>query len=404
MPKILITGNGFDLSLGLPTSYNDFINILNSLNNYGDIDFDSVYSNSSNYEQITEKYKAFRFDDEKIETLKIEIRNNLWFQFFKNEFEIETWIDFENKIEYVLNNLFTSVKYIKDNIFSKGSLSEDKINYKPLLFNNDIEILQVLKRFNIITLDSNFDITLNINYLIKKYDFFIDVDLNKITQNLIEELKDFKKIFNLYFEIFVFPFYDNQKTRVDKSLFLTITKHYTFNYTPTFEKIYKKVNKTSFLHGKIDSDSNEIVLGINEIPNDELDKRYFLPFTKYYQKLNNNTDFEFISDFDKKKNSNFQFYFFGHSLDTSDEDYINEVFDFVNSLKSRIKTIVVIYHSKASKSKLLINLLNIRGKNDIQALMRSKNLIFLNINSTELKRELKRDISKSTSSSLVTYS
>src|SRR5690606_36376021 len=103
-------------------------------------------------------------------------------------------------------------------------------------------------------------------------------------------------------------------------------------------------------------------------------------------------------------NSNFQFYFFGHSLDTSDGDYINEVFDFVNSLKSRIKTIVVIYHSKASKSKLLINLLNIRGKSDIQALMRSKNLIFLNIDSTELKRELKRDISSSTVSSVVPYS
>ncbi|WNH12504.1 AbiH family protein [Thalassobellus suaedae] len=395
MPKILITGNGFDLSLGLPTSYSDFINILNSLDNYGEINFDSVYSNCSNYEQITKKYNVFSIDCEKIEILKVEIQSNLWFQFFQNELEIETWIDFENKIEYVLNNLFTSVKYIKDNIFSKGSLSEEKINYKPLLFNNDVEILQVLNRFNIITLKENYDITLNVNYLIKKYDFFIDVDLNKITQKLIEELKDFKKIFNLYFEVFVYPFYDNQKTRVDRNLFLSITKHYTFNYTPTFEKIYKRVNKTSFLHGKIDSDSNEIVLGINEIPNDELDKRYFLPFTKYYQKLNNNTDFEFISDFEKKKNSNFQFFFFGHSLDTSDEDYINEVFDFVNGLKSKIKTILIIHHNKSSKSKLLINLLNIRGKDDIQALMRSKNLMFLNIDSTELRHELKKDISMS---------
>lgn len=401
MPKILITGNGFDLSLGLPTSYSDFINILNSLKNNGDIDFESVYSNRSNYDIITKKYKVFSFDYEKIETLKIEIQNNLWFQFFQNELEIETWIDFENKIEYVLNNLFTSVKYIKDNIFSKGSLLEDNINYKPLLFNNDIEIIQVLNSFNIITLEKDNDITLNINYLIKKYDFFIDLDLNKITRKLIEELKNFKKIFNLYFEVFVYPFYDNQKIKVDKTLFSTITKHYTFNYTPTFEKVYKSFIKTNFLHGKIDSNSNEIVLGINEIPNEELDKRYFLPFTKYYQKLNNNTDFEFISEFEKKKNSNYQFFFIGHSLDTSDEDYINEVFDFVNELKSKIKTIIVTYHSKESKSKLLINLLSIRGKDDIQNLMRSKNLIFLNIDSTELKKELNKDISKSFSSSVI---
>jgi len=29
MPKILITGNGFDLNFGLPTLYSDFIQILN---------------------------------------------------------------------------------------------------------------------------------------------------------------------------------------------------------------------------------------------------------------------------------------------------------------------------------------------------------------------------------------
>ena len=392
MPKILITGNGFDLSLGLPTSYSDFINILNSLDNNLDIDFDSIYSKSSNYDLISKNYKVFSFDDKKLEVLKIEIKNNLWFQFFHNELEIETWIDFENKIDYVLKNLFSSVKYIKDNIFSKGSLSEDKLDYKSTLFNNDIEILQVLKSFNIITLNKYYDVTLNRNYLVKKYDFFIDVDLNKITQKLIEEVKKFKKIFNLYFETFVYPFYNNQKTKTNESFFLTINKHYTFNYTPTFEKVYKRVNKTRFLHGKIDSDSNDIVLGINEIPTNELDKRFFLPFTKYYQKLNINTDFEFISDFEKTKNSNFQFFFFGHSLDNSDKDYINEVFDFVKDLKSKIKTIIVIYHNEESKSKLLINLLSIRGKHDIESLMRNKNLKFLNFDSKELNIELKKDI------------
>ena len=392
MPKILITGNGFDLSLGLPTSYSDFIKILSSLNNNIQCNFNSIYNNCYNYELITKKYKIFDFDYAKIEALRTSILNNLWFNFFKNELEIETWIDFENKIEYVLNNLFTSVEYMKKNIFSKGSIPEDKINYEPVLFNNNVEIIQVLNSFNIITINESYNITLNVNYLIKKYDFFIDVNINKITQKLIEELKEFKKIFNLYFEVFIYPFYENQKIKLDTTLFSTITKHYTFNYTPTFEKVYKTSYKTSFLHGKIDSNLNQIVLGINEIPNEELDKRYFLPFTKYYQKLNNNTDFEFLSDFDKKKNSNFQFFFFGHSLDTSDKDYINEVFDFVNSLKSKTKTIIVIYHNKESKSALLINLLSIRGKKDIQTLMRNKNLIFLNIESNKLKSILKKNI------------
>lgn len=401
MPKILITGNGFDLSFGLPTSYNEFINILNSLNSYEEPNFDNIYSHSNDFEKLSEYYKKFDFDLEKTELLRHNIQHNLWFQFFKNELEIETWIDFENKIEYVLNILFSSINYIKENIFSKGSLSEENISYNTKLFNNDIEIIQVLNSFNIISVDENYDITLNLDYFIRKYDFYINVDIGAITKKLTDELNVFKRIFNLYFEVFVFPFYDNPKKRFDRTLFSTISKHYTFNYTPTFEKIYKQINKTKFLHGKIDSLSNEIVLGINEIPNDDLDKRFFLPFTKYFQKLNNSTDFEFIGEYEKRKNSNFYFFFFGHSLDSSDADYINEVFDFVNQSTSRKKKIIVIYHSKRSKSQLLINLLNIRGKKDIQTLMRNKILDFQHIESKELKTELKRDISSSTTVSVI---
>lgn len=47
MPKILITGNGFDLNFNLPTSYSDFINILSNLKDIEEYNFDSIYSKSS---------------------------------------------------------------------------------------------------------------------------------------------------------------------------------------------------------------------------------------------------------------------------------------------------------------------------------------------------------------------
>jgi archaellum biogenesis ATPase FlaH len=84
----------------------------------------------------------------------------------------------------------------------------------------------------------------------------------------------------------------------------------------------------------------------------------------------------------------FTFCFFGHSLDKSDSSYINEVFDFVNELNSQSNKIIVVYHNENSKSKLLVNLLSIRGKNDIEDLMKEEVLVFRNINSEELKREL----------------
>ncbi|QIE58681.1 hypothetical protein G5B37_03620 [Rasiella rasia] len=393
MPKILITGNGFDLNFGLPTSYDDFIKILNFISS-NEIDFENIYSKTKNYEKLLENFSPHIFDDEKIEVLRTDISKNLWFNFFKNEYEIDTWIDFENKIEYVLKILFHSLDYIKEKVFSKGSIKVNQLSYDTSLFGKNIEIVQVMAKFGIITLRNNSQLGLNKEYLEEKYGLFINVDLGKITRMLYQELVGFKKIFNYFFEIFVFPFYSNLKKKTDTSIYKNIDKHYTFNYTPTFDKIYHNSNITNFLHGKVDSDLNKIVLGISEIPKNNVDNKYFIPFTKYFQKLNNDTDYIFINEYEKSYSENFMFFFMGHSLDKSDAEYINEVFDFVNNLKSNIKKIIVIYHNETSKSNLIINLLDIRGKDDIQYLMKNNILEFHMIDSSELKTELLKNISR----------
>jgi len=405
MPKILITGNGFDLNLGLPTAYNDFIKILRYSTSNTDLSFESVYAHSCNHKEISERFKSFSFDKTNIEKLNELTAESLWFQFFKDEFEIETWIDFENKIEYVLKILFSSAEYIKEHIFSKGSTSTKYRNtYNNKILNNNIEIIEVLSQFNLIKRIYEDEFELNNEFLVMKYNSFIDLDLSKITNYFNTELIKFKIIFNYYFETFVFPFYDNLKFKVDRSLFMKINRHYTFNYTPTFEKIYANSQITKFLHGKINSVENKIVLGINEIPISEtVEKKYFLPFTKYFQKLNNNTDYAFIREFSTKLNNNYLFFFWGHSLDKSDEDYLNEVFDFVNDLKTKTKKIIIIFHNEESKEKLLLNILNVRGKKDVQDLMRSQILEFLHVDSKALQKELNRDITNRPVSSTIMY-
>jgi hypothetical protein len=86
------------------------------------------------------------------------------------------------------------------------------------------------------------------------------------------------------------------------------------------------------------------------------------------------------------------FFFFGHSLDKSDKDYIKEVFDFMIAKKTNKNKIVIVYHNEESKSKMLLNLLDILGKEDIVERMRNKNLLLLEVNSKELKDELNLDI------------
>lgn len=390
MPKILITGNGFDLNLGLPTHYNDFISILNYIVSNGKIDFDKIYSKSLNFDKIKKNFHSFDFDSEKIKLIIEEVNSNLWFNFFKDELKIETWIDFENKIEYVINIIFSSIKNIQDEVFKKGSV-QTLDSYGASLFNKDIEIITVLKKFNIISNNLLGNLVLNKEFLINKYNYYTNVNLEKISKHLLTELNSFKNIFNQYFELFVFPFYENVNKNIDEERYISFDRHYTFNYTPTFEKIYGENNITNFLHGKIDTNENKIVLGINEIPNNNIDNRYFIPFTKYFQKLNNKTDYRFIQEYENNKNDRYAFFFLGHSMDRSDADYIHEVFDFIKKLTTNNNKIYVVCRNSESESKLLLNLLDIVGKDEIINLMRNEILSFLQIDSTKFDSELKKD-------------
>jgi len=399
MPKILITGNGFDLNFNLPTSYCDFIQILNYVEKNDVYDFDSIYSNSNNYIKIKSSFvNTLTFNKNEIDLLKSDIKDNLWFQFFKNELNIETWIDFENKINYVLRLLLNSINIFNDKFFNRSPLGLKLLIYDSTVLNNKIEIINVLSFFQIILKenDSSHSWSFLDKYLVKKYGYYTSIDIQKIVSFLNQQLNNFKDIFNKYFSLFIIPLYEKNIEKPDVSLIKSINYYFTFNYTPTFEALFKSTIKTNYLHGKINSDINSIVLGIDNIPDDTIDQIHYLPFTKYYQKLNNNTDYYFLDEIKNiSKNSsmtNYEFYFWGHSLDHSDKDYINEIFDFVTDSMSKIKSIKVIYHNEESKSKLLLNLLDIRGKNDIVSKMRKKELVFLKADSKDVKIALNKSI------------
>ena len=406
MPKILITGNGFDLNLGLPTTYNDFMNILKSIEEAEKLDFDTIYSKTSTYNKIRKYFNKFEFDTNKIEKLKQLIKKNKWYNFFKKEYELDTWIDFENRIEYALKLISYDFENLIGNNLIDKSIKENKITDIEIIINKkNIVVIEIYYLLNLLSYDKsilpigenlNFEdvflINLDKKFLIKRNDYYIDFDFEKIYKYLLDELNDFKLIFNYYFEIFIQPLIDNYKKTSDIGYFKNFDTHYTFNYTPTFDKIFGKENQTQFLHGKIGSKENKIVLGISEIPQElKQYKKYILPFTKYFQKLDINTDYKFILKYLNNLLNNYHFYFWGHSLDKSDEDYINTVFDFVNKINGN-KKIIIIYHNKKAKSKLLNNLLYIRKKEEIENLMKCDILVFLQSNSQKLKELIELDI------------
>lgn len=394
MPKILITGNGFDLKEHLPTKYSDFLVIINHILNSHDLDANSIYNILETYTEIEENYDTnFELDKKLIAGIDKIARDNHIFEFFKDEFEVETWIDFENRIEYLIKLIFDYCRLLNKNLFDKGPLGKQKGYYDSRLFDNNIEIPGVLCKFGIIAKEG-YDYSLNVEYFNEKFDYYTGINYNKIAKDAYLQLMEFSDLFNLYIQTFVVPLLSKRKSS-PKSIFSRFDRHFTFNYTPTFENFYDKNIKTHYLHGNSNNDNHNIVLGIDNINIESINEPAFLKFTKYYQKFSKKTDYYFLNELsEKEKNENFEFYFWGHSLDRSDADYLNEVFDFISNLKQTVKRIIVVYHSEASRENLLLNLFSVRGKKDIEFKIRNKELLFLPSDSKELYDQINSSIKK----------
>lgn len=382
MQKILITGNGFDLHHQLPTSYNDFITVLNRISNL-DFDLDSIcYSDLFLEENNLYDTEKIHFDLKKIYELKELIHQNVWFNYFKKIYILESWIDFEQQIENTLLIVIEFIERIENELVSNkfnGLMHIDNtVFFKNYSVYNQIMLLNICEKIEgkmLVKFKNNF--CHSINGIVQS----INKDL--IFKNLYDELERFIIIFNNYFVNIVSPFFSvylnsNKQIQNDRfyitynQLLNGIDKVYTFNYTPTIEKYYEK-KENEYLHGKISTNTTKqnIVLGVSEI-NNALKQLGQFPFTKYYQKLNKNTNYQFLQNV--PKHFPLIIYVWGHSLDQSDSDYIKEIFDRINSIQSN--KLILFYHSEYSKSIQLNNLFKVLDKSIIEECMKKGKLIF----------------------------
>ncbi|WP_439480757.1 AbiH family protein [Chryseobacterium aquaticum] len=441
--KIVILGNGFDLRHFLPTSYNHLISILCEIEklpedkesiSFSDL-FDGVFKEKNEwfYNQINEYYRTenFIFNLEEIKSIQNRLLDNSWFQYFKSvdENKIETWIDFEMEIERVLFSVLEYFDAFHNNLFKrKPEFLRKKINFSINEYSdyckNKLQ-LNILKNFNLLdfsprslTAFLNEKFILNID---KEIQYFKEKDFFNF---IYQSLEDFVGIFNDYISNIINAFNGNLveekkecfTNREGKYLFQQVKTIFSFNYTNTFDNFYgfkqrseseqlemivdlhiskKESLKIEFLHGSYvenwtpDSDKLKIVLGVDDI-HESLKKHKLFQFTKYFQKLHKQTDYLFLKDFEstnRTKNQNrYIFYFWGHSLDYSDRQYIREVFDLIeNSGGSKIK---IFYHSISAKGDQLKNLLGIIEKEIIEKFMKDKIIEFIESTSENLFEEL----------------
>lgn len=376
MSKILITGNGFDLFHGLPTKYGHFMAIMMTIegkNFSSDVTFEELFGIhfkdkfNHDYKKLVSNFAvgSVVFDYLKINEIKDELKNNVWFKYFKTILEIETWIDFESEIFNVLE------LSLKHSILKNNFNDYDKKEKSQLIALNVIFERGTAKN---LTYNEEFVYERKINSLV----FY---------KKLIIDLENFTSIFNKYLVNIVSPFYD-LITSINEECFNKIDKFLTFNYTNTLEKIYnvdsKKIN---YIHGKIHEESSmhNIILGVDSIP-EELIRFKFYDFEKTFQKIQIGINDSFIDEpISGKYNDLIEyFYIIGHSLDKSDSVYINEIFRYLILDQTKNSKVVIFYYDNYDRTSKLRNLYSFIGKNDVDKFSKTKRLVFKELNEENL--------------------
>ncbi|WP_170231077.1 AbiH family protein [Psychrobacter frigidicola] len=405
--RILIIGNGFDLAHFLPTKYEHFIHamrVVEEATSDTSLAFEHLYKDLLDNEDFIltkckELYKTEEIEmtAEKVDNLRDKLIDNGWFQFFKSQIDsgIDTWIDFENEIKNALNSICSLVDEIERDA-QHFLIAEDRkvasIQAKLItekMFRKHPAIVKILWQFEIIEKNQvdRRHFILNREFIKYYHGRAVYLDTNKVFLNLIKHWNNFIEIFSIYIE-YIDTFNPRKTLVVPKALSKDECTIYSFNYSSTVERIYNHAH-IQFLHGKTGvNNTNTIVLGISALENKLLVEEKAYGFVKYYQKLVNNTDYQFLrgnpdlTGLEKEKfetstlgsNEIIEIYIWGHSLDSSDSDYIKEIFSFNQGPNPSINLIIYYFSSPHAQ---LANLISIMGKDVIERWMKEGWLEFV---------------------------
>ena len=306
--NILIVGNGFDLSHYLPTKYEHFMAAMRAVESWDeskeymgfDDFFGSLYKKEGYFFSYTKgmyKTDQIKISVDQIKELKIKLKENVWFRFFLHHVNnIETWIDFESEFANALD-LVAIFSEKAERIYQFNEKLEElvlcrteKEQNKYILFKEK----SIQKLFLLGILDSLIENTRNAKINRKYYrNNKLDLDINShlIIEDLERNLNNFIKLFDWYLVNIVEELSPHNKTNKEKFTFdIEHLDILSFNYTRTLNRFYTPDTKIEFIHGRV---GKSLVLGISDLKNEFLKKFKNYSFTKYHQKLLNNTDLFF---------------------------------------------------------------------------------------------------------------
>lgn len=334
--KLLVLGNGFDVDHGLPTSYKEFLYFcLYIMRDKG--------SHGEYYERLTtvQKQYAKQLDkNKKLTNRFIKLLNdNHLFDYFYIQLDRQgkNWIDLERELKSIVRELRAiEEEYDASKLFQYAAKSEHKIH-------------DLIENLGIKNVDSG------------KID---EVSLDYIHDILCDSLNSFSKALELYIVSFI-----NTTTIRGVSpdiIDFDATNIVTFNYSKTYERVYGGIHwreEVDHIHGMAQDDLAEetnIVLGVTTTAEKQNKNRY-VEFEKYFQRITKRTGSKYKEWLRSVPNgvNTVEVMFFGHSLDSSDSDIINDLISNPNT------KITICYHSEKAQKDIVANLTEIVGKNKL---------------------------------------
>lgn len=330
MNRLIIVGNGFDLSLGLKTSYKDFLYnyIKNSyIKVYKDVENDSITTS------IDLKTQSYRFNDGLIE---LRCPTNDTSHTIKGP--LSQLFDYNSLTDYLISNKILSYQF---------ELLDEIHNHLNLINWVDIEILYYDILVSIVKRNKEYPTRENLIHEYNKKFNLLRLEMIKYLSSLTpswekmeNEKYNFDVISNYKYNFFNRLFETTYNKTIEEIMFLNFNYTYTIQSIDKFFPVDVKYD-INYIHGEL-NDKSSVIFGFG----DELDENFSL-----LESLRGNESLEYIkqsyystsSNYKKLKSfikkKQYEVYILGHSCGSSDKTLLNEIFE--NEL---CKSIRIFYH------------------------------------------------------------
>lgn len=336
---VLILGNGFDLAHGLPTRYSDFLEFCKLF-------LTDIHDKDKILTVLFNKYemngKCIKYFSEKYDYFGNLLDKNIWYNYFSNNILCKclgkNWVDLETEIKLCIKYIDENSKYLSQSVkdlFKKRTLIGDEDNaairysaFKSAVLKSSKEIKDIF--------DLRKALYEDLNNLIKALEIYLML-VDFISTNIISNdiAPDYSYIIN-------------------------------FNYTNMYKKIYNyySLAKIFCIHGELNHEPNNMVLGIDEYwSKEERDNHTnFTIFKKFAQRIQKRTGIESYKWFDEiksdyeKNNEVAEVFIFGHSLDVTDKDIL---YDY---LESEATDVTIYCRNEEIEGEYIANVIKIIGE------------------------------------------